>query len=62
MREGEQIVQMAIYDYRSAVIAAIEKSNQLSLEMDIAVVDAGANLKAELAYHLICDHVEQAFA
>ena len=31
---------------RAAVSAAIEKSQQLGLKMDIAVVDAGANLKA----------------
>jgi uncharacterized protein GlcG (DUF336 family) len=31
---------------RAAVTAAIEKSEALGLEMDIAIVDAGANLKA----------------
>ena len=31
---------------RGAVMAAIEKSNQIGAKMDIAVVDAGANLKA----------------
>ena len=31
---------------RAAVTAAIEKANQINTKMDIAVVDAGANLKA----------------
>jgi len=31
---------------RSAVSAAIEKSNEIGTKMDIAIVDAGANLKA----------------
>ncbi|MHC4426510.1 MAG: GlcG/HbpS family heme-binding protein [Planctomycetota bacterium] len=31
---------------RAAVEAAVEKSKKLNLKMDIAVVDAGANLKA----------------
>jgi uncharacterized protein GlcG (DUF336 family) len=31
---------------RAAVTAAVEKSQQLGLKMNIAIVDAGANLKA----------------
>ena len=31
---------------RAAVTACIEKANELDVKMDIAVVDAGANLKA----------------
>ena len=31
---------------RSAVSAAIEKANEIGTKMDIAIVDAGANLKA----------------
>ena len=31
---------------RTAVSAAIEKANQIGVKMDIAVVDAGTNLKA----------------
>jgi len=31
---------------RGAVTAAIEKSNQIGVKMNVAVVDAGANLKA----------------
>ncbi|MCP4246463.1 MAG: heme-binding protein [bacterium] len=31
---------------RSAVAAALEKSKEIGVKMDIAVVDAGANLKA----------------
>ncbi len=31
---------------RAAVSAAIEKSNEIGVKMNIAIVDAGANLKA----------------
>lgn len=38
--------EITLEQARSAMAAAIEKSNQIGAKMDIAVVDAGANLKA----------------
>lgn len=37
---------ISLQQAQAAVEAALEKSKQLNLKMDIAVVDAGANLKA----------------
>lgn len=37
---------VSLEDARAAVSAAIEKSKEMGVKMDIAVVDAGANLKA----------------
>ncbi len=37
---------ISLQQAHAAVEAALEKSKQLNLKMDIAVVDAGANLKA----------------
>jgi uncharacterized protein GlcG (DUF336 family) len=38
--------EITLQQARAAVTAAIEKSQELGLKMNIAVVDAGANLKA----------------
>jgi uncharacterized protein GlcG (DUF336 family) len=38
--------EMTLQQARAAVTAAIEKAEELGLKMNIAVVDAGANLKA----------------
>ena len=40
------INDISLEQARAAVTAAIEKAKQLNTKMDIAVVDAGANLKA----------------
>ena len=39
-------MDITLQQARSAVVAATEKSQELGVEMNIAVVDAGANLKA----------------
>ncbi len=38
--------EITLQQARAAVTAAIEKSQQLGLKMNIAIVDSGANLKA----------------
>jgi uncharacterized protein GlcG (DUF336 family) len=38
--------EITLQQARAAITAAIEKSQQLGLKMNIAVVDSGANLKA----------------
>lgn len=40
--------EMNLEQARAAVVAALEKSQELGVKMNIAVVDAGANLKAFL--------------
>ena len=42
---------------RTAVSAAIEKANEIGTKMDIAIVDAGANLKAFARMDLSLIHI-----
>ena len=40
------MADISLNEARAAVEAALKKSNEMGVKMDIAVVDAGANLKA----------------
>lgn len=46
MTTATLINDISLEQARAAVTAAIEKAKQINTKMDIAVVDAGANLKA----------------
>lgn len=46
MTTSTLINDISLEQARAAVTAAIEKAKQINTKMDIAVVDAGANLKA----------------
>ena len=46
VQTGIQTQDVSLEQARAIVTAAIEKSKELDTSMDIAVVDAGANLKA----------------
>ena len=46
VQTGIQTQDVSLEQARTIVTAAIEKSKELDTSMDIAVVDAGANLKA----------------
>ncbi len=43
---AQNIADITLPQARAAVTAAVEKSKELGLAMNIAIVDAGANLKA----------------
>ena len=42
----QTLINISLEQARNVVSAAIEKSKEINVKMDIAVVDAGANLKA----------------
>ena len=46
--QPEQAIAPAGIDWNAAINAAVEKASAINTKMDIAVVDAGGNLKAFL--------------